>query len=758
MAERTPVGILRDELGNPAGLMEFPVGDTLPAAVIPPLPPEQVGADPAGTAAGLMADHEHAADPHPQYATPAEAAAAAPVQSVNGQTGDVSAATVEQGARADSAVQPDDLAAVATTGAYSDLSGVPSIPAAPADIGAATAEQGAKADTAVQPGDLAAVATSGAYADLSDRPSIPAEPGDIGAATAAQGALADSAVQPEDLAAVATSGDYSDLSGRPALGSAAAADAGDFATAAQGALAGTAVQPGELSAALAGKVDTVPGMGLSEESYTSGEKTKLAGVAPGATANTRTDDLVEGAANLYHTPARVRATTLAGLDLTSIAHVSAGDSVLTALGKLAARARIVGAPENYIGPPGGAGFGVGICPAMPAGFTALPGTFSAASSEYGNYQYSDGSVMVWLPAFFYRIGHADNPTYAGYGVNSVDVLPLTAFSSVAAANAAGYALHRAFYDNGQQQPGVFVDKYLCSNNSGVASSIALGNPLSSHADHNPFAGLTGAPTNAYHGAIAAAKTRGADFFPSSLFIHKALALLSLVHAQAARSSANCAWYDAAGVANFPKGCNNNALRDVNDTSVQFAGDGYSTSAKTGSGVPFAKTTHNGQACGVADLNGCLWEITLGLTVSGGTYRILKTSARMASLTNGTTTATDAWGATGVAANYDDLGASFESLTGAGNNPTIGSAAQVLSPALSGNAWAAAGAGVPLAGGVGGSNLFGNDGLNNPRPDQMCPLAGGDWGNGSRAGVWALSCNYSRTTSSASVGFRAALYL
>ena len=49
----------------------------------------QVGADAAGVAASSMATHLAAADPHPQYATAAESAAAAPVQSVNGMTGSV---------------------------------------------------------------------------------------------------------------------------------------------------------------------------------------------------------------------------------------------------------------------------------------------------------------------------------------------------------------------------------------------------------------------------------------------------------------------------------------------------------------------------------------------------------------------------------------------------------------------------------------------------------------------------------------------
>ena len=50
----------------------------------------QVGADAAGVAASSMATHLAAADPHGQYTTQAEAAAAAPVQSVNGMTGAVS--------------------------------------------------------------------------------------------------------------------------------------------------------------------------------------------------------------------------------------------------------------------------------------------------------------------------------------------------------------------------------------------------------------------------------------------------------------------------------------------------------------------------------------------------------------------------------------------------------------------------------------------------------------------------------------------
>lgn len=62
-------------------------------------------------------------------------------------------ATAAQGALADTAVQPADLAAVATSGAYADLSGKPTLgsAAAAATTDFATAAQGAKADTALQP-------------------------------------------------------------------------------------------------------------------------------------------------------------------------------------------------------------------------------------------------------------------------------------------------------------------------------------------------------------------------------------------------------------------------------------------------------------------------------------------------------------------------------------------------------------------------------------------------------------------------------
>lgn len=68
----------------------------------------------------------------------------------------------------------DDLATVATSGAYTDLIGTPAIPSEPDDIGAQPAGD------YLTSGDVATVATTGAYADLTGAPTIPSTPADVG--------------------------------------------------------------------------------------------------------------------------------------------------------------------------------------------------------------------------------------------------------------------------------------------------------------------------------------------------------------------------------------------------------------------------------------------------------------------------------------------------------------------------------------------------------------------------------------------------
>lgn len=429
-----------------------------------------------------------------------------------------------------------------------------------------------------------------------------------------------------------------------------------------------------------------------------------------------------------------------------------------ATGKVLQDSGFAVAPINHIGVPGQLGFGVGICPgALPAGMMELNGTRDPTSDNYGNYQYSDGSVMVWIPAFFYKFGTGSN----GNAVNVVTIKPLSAYADVATANADGYALHRMFYD-GVVQPGVFVDKYICSNNGGIASSIKNGIVLTSAQRGSlstaMYSALTGAPANNLGGSQAAAKTRGASFFANSRFIQAGLALLALAHGQAATSVLNCAWFMTNSM--FPKGGNNNALGDVQDATITYVSDGNGTYnvGKTGSANYLAKTTHNGQLSGVCDLNGLIWEVGFGLGSNGTDYFVLKTAKAMKALTGSNTLSTDLFGATGLAANFDDIGATWGAVLASSTVKYYGSATQVLSAALSGNDWAAAGLGLPLVGGVGGSNLFGNDYLADYRPNELCPISGGSWGDASNAGMWALHLSYARAYSNYDVGFRSALYL
>lgn len=419
---------------------------------------------------------------------------------------------------------------------------------------------------------------------------------------------------------------------------------------------------------------------------------------------------------------------------------------------------------NNIGVPGQQGFGVGIAPSLPDNFAKLYGTDDPASDAYGNYQYSDGSVMVYIPAFFYKYGTGSN----GLALNFCDIKPFAAYASVAAANAAGYALPRALYNGGTIRPGFFYDKYKCSLNGTVASSIKNGICLSSAVrgglSSSVFASCTGngqTPANTLGGAIAAAKSRGNQFFAHSQFMRAALALLANAHASASTSTAYCAWYDPAGVTNFPKGCNNNALGDSQDASIAYLSDGASgqNSVRTGSANFFSKTTHNGQNCGVADLNGVIYDSEpFGLTADGTSYYLLNTAADLTSLTGGNTLASDTWGAAALAALYTSLGATYESLTAANTDKKMGSAAQVLSAATSGTAWAAAGAGIPLLAGTGGSNQFGNDYFYDARTNEMCVRSGAAWNSPSSAGPWARYLVSSRSDSYYNYGFSSACYL
>jgi len=188
--------------------------------------------------------------------------------------------------------------------------------------------------------------------------------------------------------------------------------------------------------------------------------------------------------------------------------------------------------------------------------------------------------------------------------------------------------------------------------------------------------------------------------------------------------------------------------------VTFAGDINQYAVTTGIAAPGTIVI------AAPGLKVALPAAATALSIVPDSYYLPKTSVAMKNLTAGYTLSTDAWGSPALSANFDNLGTTYGALwaTGARRAVFIGSASQVFDAATSGNAWAATGAGLPLAAGIGGTNAFGNDYLADYKPNNMCPAVALDWSNGNASGVLALNLSNTRSGHSPVIGFRAALYL
>jgi len=435
----------------------------------------------------------------------------------------------------------------------------------------------------------------------------------------------------------------------------------------------------------------------------------------------------------------------------------------------------------FIIPIGTAGaMDFGVAPSSEAwavmGLSEMTGTTTAGHDNYGNYQHTNGSIMVHVPKFYYRIGNAAAPQYATYGANSIEIKGTESYTTEAAANAAGFVLHRAFIDGGVEKGGFFIDKYMASKKVGdtnVAVSVKNGNPigLTTNTTYTPSSTMTGC-TGILADAITLSRARGSYFNAASAFMYGAIALLSIAHAQRATGTAACAWYDASLTTNFPKGCNNGSLSDVNDTSVTWSAS-PDTAAKglTGSASNFAKSTHNGQNNGIADVNGLMYEVGIGITnfgtsatsttqITTNTIYVLKQSVALKNLTAGWDGATDAWGnTTNLSTRYDavtspiTVSASTTEYWGSGSN-------QVFDPASSG-------VGRDLCGvlpkndasdDATGTNMCGNDYIRHYNVQNMQPLFCGYWSTAAFAGVLYRNLVNYRCNDNLYAGFRAAAYV
>lgn len=249
-------------------------------------------------------------------------------------------------------------------------------------------------------------------------------------------------------------------------------------------------------------------------------------------------------------------------------------------------------------------------------------------------------------------------------------------------------------------------------------------------------------------------------------------MLTLAHAQAATGTANCAWYDAAGTTNFPKGCNNGALADHLDSSVTYAVSTTSPKPKTRATANFAKTTHNGQECGVADLNGSMYQVLIGLTspgtsatdsaaVANGNCYVLKRSVALASLTGGYGGANDAWGtAANLAVNYDAVTGLMPWGATTGGTYFGNGANNVFSGATSGVSYTRTACGIQdttSGTSAAGTNQFGNDQCYQYNVANLVPYASGGWNDAANAGVFCRSWNGCRSGGNVSYGFRCAAY-
>lgn len=399
--------------------------------------------------------------------------------------------------------------------------------------------------------------------------------------------------------------------------------------------------------------------------------------------------------------------------------------------------------NQTIGAAGGMGFGVGCYGGDSAdldamGLTPMDGCFDPASDNYGNYVHANGSIMCCIPAFCYRLGNAAAPSYARDGANALEIADATNFSGYEAGasfsgNASlgdGWILHRAFVDGGVVKRGFFIDKYLCSNQNGVATSVKGADWLMCYNDASKTyytKSLGGDCVGLACDAITLSRARGDQYSICSIFQWSAISMLSLAHGQAATSADACAWYDSGHTTNFPKG-NTNQLKDYNDSSLTFTTHTYgSPFAKTGTCSNFAKSTHNGQNNGVADVAGCCNQLTLGAeNPSGGEFSMIKPSVAMHSITK------DNRSTSTGSANWDHI--TGHAMSSDGDRYFGGTA---FYGDTSGVKWSACGV-IPTGNQTSAVALFGGDQMYAYYNADIPIKVGLGYSWGSKAGVWCRS--------------------
>ena len=440
---------------------------------------------------------------------------------------------------------------------------------------------------------------------------------------------------------------------------------------------------------------------------------------------------------------------------------------------------------NYIGVPGTSTFGVGL--AEQKNYEAVQLAPAAncmveTDFQYGLYTHgplgdgggpynSYGVAMKWIPKFYIAMLQKNQGTenlsdseldallpYVEVTKeqmkeaqrrsphNAMVVAPSDMFTNESDANSHGFYLMRGFIDGGQEQDGFFIANTLTMAYSYTGTTwLSLGSKSQSYsrkllrASSSMLSSDGGWPStskaaNAKGNFISTLE--GKPWHCCSIFAWAVISVLSLIQGQYATDTAQCAWYDSTLVHNYPKGINSNT-KDVDDATVTSS----TVDASQGSvfvTAGYEKTTHNGSITGITNVNGWLWQYTIGSWGDGS--KLLKRSASIYDITYD---------------NVDNSGASFWEAHDVGRVSSHWGGTNSSFPDL-------AGADKDLFGvyAFGGNTSndsaeFGTD-YHSRNGGYSAVSVGGRYGSGSSAGVFDRS-DYHWTDSDGYYGFRAMAY-
>lgn len=188
---------------------------------------------------------------------------------------------------------------------------------------------------------------------------------------------------------------------------------------------------------------------------------------------------------------------------------------------------------------GDVGFGAGRYPlefadptitVMPC--TSMQGTYIPGHPNYGNFIDLNGSIMVYIPKFYFKLSY-DNTITVTNGVKvEISFEPKQDF-----------ILHRAFINDGQEKNGFFIDKYCNCNINGIPTSYPNRPPIGCSANSfSPISDLNKLNdktiTASVLGALTAAKLRGREYFVASAYMWGALKMLCLAQMVAVNAKQN----------------------------------------------------------------------------------------------------------------------------------------------------------------------------------------------------------------------------